>query len=52
MDADAAEPEARAHGLSILMRGRRRSCTGFTYYGTADKAGVVLETRSTNLPGK
>lgn len=51
-DADAAEPEALSRGLSILMRGRRKNRTGFTYYDTADRAGVVLLTRATNLPGK
>jgi hypothetical protein len=34
------------------MRGRRENRTGFTYYDTADKAGVILLTRATNLPGK
>ena len=51
-DADAAEAEARDRGLSALMRGRRRNGTGFTYYDTADKAGVILLTRATNLPGR
>ena len=51
-DADAAETEARDSGLSPLMRGRRQNRTGFTYYNTADKAGVILLTRATNLPGK
>jgi methylmalonyl-CoA/ethylmalonyl-CoA epimerase len=51
-DADAAEAEARDRGLSALMRGRRQNRTGFTYYDTADKAGVILLTRATNLPGK
>ena len=51
-DADAAEAEARDRGLSALMRGRRRNRTGFTYYDTADKTGVILLTRETNLPGK
>ena len=51
-DADAAESRAESDGLSVLMRGRRENRTGFTYYDTADKAGVILLTRATNLPGK
>ena len=51
-DADAAETSAETEGLSVLMRGRRQNRTGFTYYDTADKAGVILLTRATNLPGK
>ncbi|RWB69942.1 VOC family protein [Mesorhizobium sp.] len=51
-DADAAETRAEGDGLAVLMRGRRQNRTGFTYYDTADKAGVVLLTRATNLPGR
>lgn len=51
-DADGAEAEAAQSGLSPLMRGRRPNRTGFTYYDTAEKAGVVMLTRATNLPGK
>ena len=51
-DADAAEAEAKRTGLPVKMRGRRQNRTGFTYYDTADKAGVILLTRATNLPGK
>jgi catechol 2,3-dioxygenase-like lactoylglutathione lyase family enzyme len=51
-DADAAEAAARARGLPVLMRGRRANRTGFTYYDTAQPAGVTLLTRATNLPGK
>lgn len=51
-DADGAEAKAAESGLSPLMRGRRQNRTGFTYYDTADKAGVVMLTRATNLPGK
>ncbi|MCA0050238.1 VOC family protein [Mesorhizobium sp. B283B1A] len=51
-DADAAEAKAKTDGLSVLMRGRRENRTGFTYYDTAEKAGVILLTRATNLPGK
>jgi catechol 2,3-dioxygenase-like lactoylglutathione lyase family enzyme len=51
-DADAAEAEALARGLPVLMRGRRVNRTGFTYYDSAEGAGVTLLTRATNLPGK
>ena len=51
-DADDAEARAGAAGVDVLMRGRRSNGTGFTYYDTADGAGVTLLTRATNLPGK
>ena len=51
-DADAAEGQARAQGLQVLMRGRRANRTGFTYYDSAREAGVNLLTRVTNLPDK
>jgi catechol 2,3-dioxygenase-like lactoylglutathione lyase family enzyme len=51
-DADAAEAQAQARGLPVLMRGRRVNRTGFTYYDSAAQAGVTLLTRATNLPGK
>lgn len=47
-DADAAEAVS---GLPVKMKGRRANRTGFTYYDTADGAGVVLLTRATNRPG-
>lgn len=47
-DADAAEAIA---GLPVLMKGRRANRTGFTYYETAEKAGVTLLTRATPRPG-
>lgn len=50
-DADAAEAQAEARGLSPLMRGRRSNGTGFTYYDSVKDAGVTLLTRATNLPG-
>lgn len=46
-DADAAEA---ASGLPVKMKGRRANRTGFTYYDTDEKAGVVLLTRATNKP--
>jgi catechol 2,3-dioxygenase-like lactoylglutathione lyase family enzyme len=51
-DADAAEAQAKGAGLPVLMRGRRANRTGFTYYDSAQGAGVTLLTRATNLPGK
>ena len=51
-DADAAEDESREQGLPVLMRGRRANRTGFTYYDSADLAGVTLLTRATNRPGQ
>jgi catechol 2,3-dioxygenase-like lactoylglutathione lyase family enzyme len=44
-DADAADARAAELGLAPLMRGRRRDGSGFTYFDTADRAGVVLEIR-------
>ena len=44
-DADAADAQAAALGAAPLMRGRRDNGSGFTYYDTADRAGVVLEIR-------
>ncbi len=50
-DADAAETQARSQGLAVLMKGRRANRTGFTYYDSADAAGVTILTRATNRPG-
>jgi catechol 2,3-dioxygenase-like lactoylglutathione lyase family enzyme len=41
-DADAAEAQVQAPSL---MRGRRTNGSGFTYFDTAEQAGVVLEIR-------
>lgn len=46
-DADAAETEAKASGLGVLMRGRRENGSGFDYYDTAGLTGVILATRQT-----
>ena len=51
-DADAAEAEATALCLPVLMHGRRTNRTGFDYYDSAKGGGVTLLTRATNLPGK
>jgi methylmalonyl-CoA/ethylmalonyl-CoA epimerase len=42
---DATEDVAKKGGLPPLMRGRRPDGSGFTYFDTAEKAGVVLEIR-------
>lgn len=47
-DADAAEAAA---GVPVKMKGRRANRTGFTYYDTAEGAGVILLSRATNKPG-
>lgn len=47
-NADAAEASA---GLPVKMKGRRANRTGFTYYDTAEGAGVTLLTRATFRPG-
>lgn len=50
-DANLAEAAVKAKGAKVKMRGRRQNQTGFSYYDTADSAGVVLLTRATNRPG-
>ncbi len=44
-DADAGDAQAAALGVAPLMRGRRDNGSGFTYFDTAERAGVVLEIR-------
>jgi catechol 2,3-dioxygenase-like lactoylglutathione lyase family enzyme len=39
---DREETTLRGKGLKVLSRGRRADGTGFTYFDTAGKAGVVL----------
>jgi len=41
-DVDKEEAKLRAQGLKVLSSGRRADGSGFTYFDTADKAGVVL----------
>ena len=41
-DIQDAETELKAAGLDVLMRGRRSDGSGFTYFDTAEKAGVHL----------
>jgi methylmalonyl-CoA/ethylmalonyl-CoA epimerase len=38
---DDAVPRAEAAGLDVLMSGRRENGTGFTYYDTLARTGVV-----------
>lgn len=39
------EQVAKSAGLTPLMRGRRPDGSGFTYFDTAEKAGVILNIR-------
>jgi methylmalonyl-CoA/ethylmalonyl-CoA epimerase len=50
-DADRAERDAAALGLSATARGRRPDGSGFTYFDTRDGAGVTLEIRQSAVPG-
>lgn len=44
-DVDAAEADAVARGLEVLMRGRRENGSGFTYFKAAEKGGITLSIR-------
>lgn len=44
-DIEAADADAAARGLDVLMKGRRDNGSGFSYYDTAAHAGVILESR-------
>ena len=46
---DLGESHASVAHVPVLMRGRRGDRSGFTFFDTAEKAGVVLEIRS-SLP--
>ena len=50
-DADAADAEAAERGVAVLMKGRRPNGSGFSYYDTAEQAGVILEIRQ-SPPGE
>jgi len=50
-DVDKEEVRLRAQGLQVLSSGRRLDGSGFTYFDTAEKAGVVLLIRQ-NPPSK
>lgn len=43
---DDGEELGKRLGLDVIMRGRRPDRSGFTYFDTAEQAGVVLEVRS------
>jgi catechol 2,3-dioxygenase-like lactoylglutathione lyase family enzyme len=45
LDLALGENEAQNAGVAPLMRGRRTNGSGFTYFDTAEQAGVVLEIR-------
>jgi catechol 2,3-dioxygenase-like lactoylglutathione lyase family enzyme len=46
-DVDAAVEQTAAVGIDVLMRGQRTNGTGFVYFDTRDRAGVVLLARRT-----
>lgn len=46
-DVDTAAQQGATLGLSVLMRGQRPDRSGFVYFDTIDKAGVVLMARKT-----
>ncbi len=46
-DVDAAAQQANALGLDVIMRGQRPNGSGFVYFDTLDRAGVVLMARKT-----
>jgi methylmalonyl-CoA/ethylmalonyl-CoA epimerase len=46
-DVDDAADAARGLGLDVLARGQRDDGSGFIYFDTADRAGVVLLARKT-----
>jgi methylmalonyl-CoA/ethylmalonyl-CoA epimerase len=46
-DIDTAAQQAEAVGLDVIMRGQRPNGSGFVYFDTLDRAGVVLMARRT-----
>jgi catechol 2,3-dioxygenase-like lactoylglutathione lyase family enzyme len=50
-DVDKEEARLKGQGLKVLSSGRRLDGSGFTYFDTADQAGVVLLIRQ-NPPKK
>jgi catechol 2,3-dioxygenase-like lactoylglutathione lyase family enzyme len=45
-DCDVGEVAAKELGVDVKMSGRRLDGSGFTYFDTADRAGVIFEIRS------
>jgi len=50
-DIEAADAELATRAVDVLMRGRRTNGSGFSYYDTAGRAGVILEARQ-SPPGE
>jgi methylmalonyl-CoA/ethylmalonyl-CoA epimerase len=46
-DVDTAAAQGTALGLDVIMRGQREDDSGFVYFDTLDRAGVVLMARKT-----
>ena len=51
-DVQDAVTLAASLGMSVLMRGQRADGSGFVYFDTQDRAGVVLETRKSPPAGR
>lgn len=49
-DVGTAIERAAGFGLDVLMRGRRQDGSGFAYFDTLDRTGVVLLARKTAEP--
>jgi catechol 2,3-dioxygenase-like lactoylglutathione lyase family enzyme len=50
-DVDTAQAGGEAMGLNVLSSGRRKNGTGFTYFDTAERAGVTLLVRQSPPAG-
>lgn len=46
-DRDEAEAQGRSLGLAVIARGKKTDGTGFCYFDTRERAGIVLEIRKT-----
>jgi methylmalonyl-CoA/ethylmalonyl-CoA epimerase len=49
-DLNTATAQAQASGLEVLMSGRRENQTGFVFFDTLERAGVVWACRQTIPP--
>lgn len=45
-DVDEREKEMRGKGVAVIQKGRREDGSGYSYFDTESKAGVILEVKS------